>query len=214
LTDFEAFCGVRPVEETVVLLQDLGLDRFAAAFQRAGPARTIEALLRGRVDVASIVEACQASPRPEARWVVELTALHPDDPSVAVTLLLNHVQLLPGEALQLGPGNLHAYLGGAGVELMGASDNVVRAGLTAKPIDVDTLLEVMDATPLLDPVMSAARVYPLAATSIRLLRLSGPAERRAKTHELFVSLSGLTGYLAPGATLDVASGDTVFVATA
>jgi mannose-6-phosphate isomerase len=124
------------------------------------------------------------------------------------------VQLLPGEALQLGPGNLHAYLGGAGVELMGASDNVVRAGLTAKPIDVDTLLEVMDATPLLDPVMSAARVYPLAATSIRLLRLSGPAERRAKTHELFVSLSGLTGYLAPGAALDVASGDTVFVATA
>ena len=36
----------------------------------------------------------------------------------------------PGEAIQLGPGNLHAYLGGAGIELMGASDNVVRGGLT------------------------------------------------------------------------------------
>ena len=91
-----------------------------------------------------------------------------------MTLLLNFVQLDPGEALQLGPGNLHAYLGGAGVELMGASDNVVRAGLTNKPIDIDTLLEVMDPTPLMDPVVSEARVYPLADTSIRLLRLVGP----------------------------------------
>lgn len=213
LTDFEAFCGVRPPEETTVLLEELGLDRFAAAFSQTGPSRTIEALLRGRVDVHPIVDACRSSRRPEARWVVELARLHPGDPSVAVTLLLNHVQLMPGEAIQLGPGNLHAYLGGAGVELMGASDNVVRAGLTSKKVDVDTLLEVMDATPLLDPVMSAARVYPLAETSIRLLRLVGPAQRLAKTHELIVSLSGATGYLAPGATLDVADGDTVFVAT-
>jgi mannose-6-phosphate isomerase len=214
LTDFEALCGVRPIEETAVLLEDLGLQRFADAFGRAGPTSTIEALLRHRVDAAPIVEACRESRRPEARWVVELAALHPGDPSVAATLLLNYVHLLPGEALQLGPGNLHAYLAGAGIELMGASDNVVRAGLTSKPVDVDTLLEVMDATPLLDPVMSPARVYPLSGTSIRLLRLVGPAQRRAKTHELFVGSSGTTGYLAPGAALDVPAGDTVFVATA
>lgn len=214
LTEFEAFCGVRPVDETTALLDELGLGRFATAFQAAGVAGTIEALLRRRVDLAPIVEACSASDRDEARWATRLAQRYPDDPSVAVTLLLNYVRLEPGEAIQLAPGNLHSYLGGAGIELMGASDNVVRAGLTNKPVDVDTLLEVMDAGPLLDPVMSAARVYPLAETSIRLLRLAGPAERRAKTHELVIVLPSTTGYLAPGDRLEVHPGETAYVATA
>ena len=213
LTEFEAFCGVRPVDETTALLDELGLRRFAAAFESSGVAATIAALLRRKVDHGPIVEACATSRRPEARWAVELAERYPDDPSIAVTLLLNYVQLEPGEAIQLAPGNLHCYLGGAGVELMGASDNVVRAGLTSKPIDVDTLLEVMDPTPLFDPVMSATRVYPLAGTSIRLLRLVGPAERRAKTHELAIVVPGRVGYLAPGDRLDIASGETAFVAT-
>jgi mannose-6-phosphate isomerase len=97
---------------------------------------------------------------------------------------------------------------------MGASDNVVRAGLTTKAIDVDMVLDVMDPTPLLDPVMSAARVYPLAGTSIRLLRLLGPAERRAKTHELVILVPGRVGYLAPGEHLTIAVGETAYVATA
>jgi mannose-6-phosphate isomerase len=86
--------------------------------------------------------------------------------------------------------------------------------LTTKPIDVDTVLEVMDPTPLLDPVMSATRVYPLAGTSIRLLRLAGPAERRAKTHELVIVVPGRVGYLAPGDRLDIQTGETAYVATA
>ena len=213
LTEFEAFCGVRPVDETIALLEELGLRRFAAAFESSGVAATIAALLRRKVDVGPIVEACATSSRPESRWAVELAERYPDDPSVAVTLLLNYVQLEPGEAIQLAPGNLHCYLGGAGIELMGASDNVVRAGLTTKPIDVDTVLDVMDPTPLLDPVMSATRVYPLAGTSIRLLRLAGPAERRAKTHELVIVVPGRVGYLAPGDRLDIAAGETAYVAT-
>jgi mannose-6-phosphate isomerase len=213
LTDFEAFCGVRPSDETVALLDELGLQRFAAAFGAAGVRDTVAALLGGRVDPGPIVEACAASSRPEARWAVALDARCPGDPSVAVTLLLNYVRLEPGEAIQLAPGNLHCYLGGAGVELMGASDNVVRAGLTTKRIDVDAVLEVMDPTPLLDPVLSTARVYPLAGTSIRLLRLVGPAERRAKTHELVIVVPGRVGYLGPGEHLDIAPGETAYVAT-
>ena len=73
-------------------------------------------------------------------WVSRLAGATPAIPSVAATLLLNLVRLAPGEAIQLGPGNLHAYLDGAGIELMNASDNVVRGGLTVKPVDVDDLL--------------------------------------------------------------------------
>ena len=214
LTPFEAFCGVRSIDETVAMLEDIGLRRFAAAYENSGVAATIEALLRRKINIAPMLDACSTDSRPEARWATRLASLYPDDPSVIVALLLNYVQLEPGEAIQLGPGNLHAYLNGAGIELMGASDNVVRAGLTRKPVDVDTLLDVMDPTPLLDPVMSESTVYPLAGTTIRLLRLAGPAERRAKTHELVVTVPGRTGYLAPGERFDVAPGETVFIATA
>ena len=88
---------------------------------------------------------------PEAALVRSLAERYPGDASVAVTLLLNHVTLAPGEAIVLGPGNLHAYLHGAGIELMGASDNVVRGGLTTKPVDIDDLLAVVDPTPLSTP---------------------------------------------------------------
>ena len=70
---------------------------------------------------------------------------------MVVTLLMNRITLKPGEALHLTAGNLHAYLRGAGIELMGASDNVVRGGLTVKPVDVDELLRILDPTPLPGP---------------------------------------------------------------
>ncbi|WP_117000959.1 mannose-6-phosphate isomerase, class I [Desertimonas flava] len=213
LTPFEAFCGIRPIDETVALLDDIGQQRLAAAFEQSGVRDTIRAVLGGRVPIDPVVDSCRSSDRPECRWVIRLAKRYPGDPSVLVTLLLNYVQLEPGEAIQLGPGNLHAYLSGAGIELMGASDNVVRAGLTSKRVNVDLLLDVMDPTPLLDPVMSTARSYPLSGTSIRLLRLVGPTQRTASTHELVVTASGATGYLAPHDTLDVPAGDIAFVAT-
>ena len=36
---------------------------------------------------------------------------------------------------------------------MNASDNVVRGGLTTKPVDVADLLTIVDSDPLDDPVM-------------------------------------------------------------
>ncbi len=55
---------------------------------------------------------------------------YPDDAGVLVTLLLNHVVLAAGEAMFIAAGVIHAYTSGFGVEIMAASDNVLRAGLT------------------------------------------------------------------------------------
>ena len=74
-----------------------------------------------------------------------------------VALLLNHVRLAPGEAIWMPAGNLHAYLRGAGVEIMAASDNVLRGGLTPKRVDVDELLRVLRFEVLDDPVLPADR---------------------------------------------------------
>ncbi|MFQ5558573.1 MAG: mannose-6-phosphate isomerase, class I, partial [Acidimicrobiales bacterium] len=92
---------------------------------------------------------------PELNEVARLGASFPGDAGVVVALLMNLVELGPGEALFLGPGTLHAYLRGTGVEVMANSDNVVRGGLTSKPVDATTLLEIVDPTPggpeVLDP---------------------------------------------------------------
>jgi mannose-6-phosphate isomerase len=212
LTEFEAFCGVRPVDATLTLLAEVGAIELADTLRDVEPRGALAALYHGGIHVESIVDRCRASGRPEAWWVTRLAARYPGDPSVAATLLLNLVRLQPGQAIQLGPGTLHAYLGGAGIELMGASDNVVRGGLTAKPVDVDDLLAVLDASPLAEPKLPVASEYPLAGTSIQLLRLEGPTTHDATGHELVVTSDGVTGYLPPGDRLEVAPGTTAYVA--
>lgn len=76
--------------------------------------------------------------------LLQVSAAFPADPGIFVTLLLNQVRLQPGESIYLPAGNLHAYLHGVGVELMGNSDNVLRGGLTSKHLDVEELLRVTD----------------------------------------------------------------------
>lgn len=92
------------------------------------------------------------------------TEAFPGDPGVVVTLLLNRLDLSPGEALFLPAGNLHAYLRGVGVEVMASSDNVLRGGLTAKHIDIDELLTVTECAVLPIPV---CQPVSLDAGSIR-----------------------------------------------
>ncbi|GFJ91503.1 hypothetical protein Prum_051450 [Phytohabitans rumicis] len=81
-----------------------------------------------------------------------------------VALLLNHVTLAPGEAIWMPAGNLHAYLDGTGVEIMAASDNVLRGGLTPKHVDVPELLRVLRFEALDDPVVPAQAVAPGVVT--------------------------------------------------
>lgn len=68
---------------------------------------------------------------------------HPGDPGVLVALCMNMVHLRPGHTLHTPARQLHAYLSGTAVEVMGCSDNVLRAGLTHKHVDVPELLAVM-----------------------------------------------------------------------
>src|SRR5690606_3952458 len=114
---------------------------------------TVEGLYRGQIELSSTLAAIANSQRDRRRWLSILEERYPSDASVVVALLLNHVRLRPGEAIFLGPGKLHAYLHGAGVEVMGSSDNVVRGGLTSKHVDVDALLDLLDVTPIGDPIL-------------------------------------------------------------
>jgi mannose-6-phosphate isomerase len=161
LTPFEALCGFRSPEASADALEGLGLPRLAPviAALRTGPEglrEAVRALLTWPVeDRPALVGAVR-----EPAYAAELAAHYPGDPGVLVALLLNHVRLEPGEAIWMPAGNLHAYLKGAGVEIMAASDNVLRGGLTPKRVDVEELLRVLRFEVLDDPILSGTEVAP------------------------------------------------------
>lgn len=87
---------------------------------------------------------------------------YPDDPGVLVTLLLNHVVLAAGEAMFIEAGVMHAYTSGFGVEIMAASDNVLRAGLTPKHVDIAELLDITNFTPIPPPRWAGRHLVDIA----------------------------------------------------
>ncbi|VVC88496.1 unnamed protein product [Leptidea sinapis] len=75
-----------------------------------------------------------------------LHADFPEDVGCWSIYFMNYLLLRPGQAIFLKPNLPHAYLSGDCVECMACSDNVVRAGLTPKHIDVPVLLNMLDYT--------------------------------------------------------------------
>ena len=176
---FEALSGLRDLGTTRHLVASLGTShgvsslaaRLAGDDAATALRETIAWLLSGEAsepvaDVIAAAVTASADPRAEFAGDLAVTrrlaAAYPGDPGVAVALLMNHVVLERGEALFNRAGSLHAYLDGLGVEVMSASDNVLRGGLTPKHVDVPELLRVLDATPaapaVLRPVPIADRV--------------------------------------------------------
>ncbi|MEV4770038.1 mannose-6-phosphate isomerase, class I [Micromonospora humida] len=168
LTPFDALCGFRDPQVSATALAGFGVPELSpvVAALRAGPAGLREAvrvlLSWPAADRAGLVEAVRAADAggPDAELARDLATRYPADPGVLVALLLHHVRLTPGEAIWMPAGNLHAYLSGTGVEIMAASDNVLRGGLTPKHVDVDELLRVLRFEVLDEPVLVARPVTP------------------------------------------------------
>jgi mannose-6-phosphate isomerase len=196
LTPFDALCGFRSVEGTLVLFDLLAspqleqlIEPLRASPDARGLARTFETLMtlpdsRRAATVDAAVQACRTLSakvggafQEEARWAVRLAELYPGDPGVVGALLLNLLRLQPGEAIFLPAGNLHAYLNGVGVEIMANSDNVLRGGCTPKHVDVPELLRVLDFRPGPVTPLRASRaedgeeVFEAPAPEFRLSRV-------------------------------------------
>jgi mannose-6-phosphate isomerase len=155
--------------------------------------------------------------------ITRIAADHPGDLGIVASLLLQHAVIEPGQAIFLPAGGLHAYLRGTGIELLANSDNVVRAGLTSKHIDVPELLKLTDpavAVPLIAPrdLGNGIAVYDSPAPEFRLYRASVDASRVALPGDgprLVLCVDG-TLFLrdAAGATLKVGRGESCFLSAA
>ena len=162
---FTALAGIRDLDDTRRLLAILGTGgealsaRLSGADAAASVRDTIEWLLAGDSAeviaqiVAAAVEASSPEFAGELDLIRRLAVDFPGDRGIGVALLMNLVVLRRGEGLFVPAGVLHAYQAGLGVEIMAASDNVLRGGLTPKHVDVGELVRVLDPTPGPVPVL-------------------------------------------------------------
>jgi mannose-6-phosphate isomerase len=187
LSAFEALCGFRPRAEILeiflafsesearfgelaaLLATDASLEEiFSELLEDSALAGRFASSVAG-LDIDSISEQARA-------LVVDLLGKYPGETGALVSLLLNFIQLAPGEAIYLPAGNLHAYLSGLGLEVMAASDNVIRGGLTSKHIDKAELRKITDFSELAEPKVSPKKLaeglvdYPVAASEFRVYR--------------------------------------------
>ena len=77
LTEFEALCGVRPVDATLALLREIGADHLADIVAAIGPGAAMRGLYCGEIDPRPSVTACATSERAEAEWVRRLDTRYP-----------------------------------------------------------------------------------------------------------------------------------------
>lgn len=150
LTPFLAMNAFREFNDIAALMQPVADAHPAIGqFLQTPDAGTLSALFAGLLNMQgeekaralAILNAALESQRGEPWDTIRFIAtFYPDDSGLFSPLLLNVVKLNPGEAMFLFAETPHAYLQGVALEVMANSDNVLRAGLTPKYIDIPELV--------------------------------------------------------------------------
>lgn len=192
LTPFWALKGLRKIEDMMALMDRISVSDFKEDIlnlqshpDQKGWKEFLATLMtmeqKKQAKIVTKVIAYSEKYRdadPAFEWMIKLNQEYPDDITVLSPMFLNLVRLEPGNAMYIPAGELHAYLEGAGIELMANSDNVLRGGLTPKHIDVDELLKILnftyDKVDILRPVGhdNNEEVYPTAAEEFLLSVIS------------------------------------------
>ena len=241
LTRFQAVAGFRAPRRAVEVLAGLDspLARRMRRTLRLNPTRygirqvfsdVVSAATRPspqEIDalVTEIAARFEAGTSPSLRVdsnVVKMAGTFPGDPGIAAALLLNPVTLQPGEALFVPAGSVHAYISGLGVEVMASSDNVLRAGLSAKHIDVPEMLACVDyvAAPPVRPapeyLSRATRAYYAPVDDFELMvttvvAADGRLPVPGRGPRILLAVEGAMTLVTQADSQTLAQGEAVFV---
>ncbi|MEC8974725.1 MAG: mannose-6-phosphate isomerase, class I [Actinomycetota bacterium] len=206
LTSFEARFGFRTPDESLSILSQIShpnLDDFTIQLGHNGAdserlRQVVEWLLaQPPENVESLIQAVaeNSGQLSELKSFAQLAGAYPNDPAVMISLLLNHVELRQGDALYVPPGTAHSYLSGCAVEVTSNSDNVIRAGLTTKPVNPDAFCSIVGFSPIDPKIQSASipeAVYDSygAGFSLSRLELDGEWTTKLDGPEILISTDG------------------------
>lgn len=229
VTEFEAFVGMRTFDDVCRVVASLGLSHLsslvAAASGSADPLKTLLASvlhadqsLAGEL-VAEVVAGCgRRRDLAACDAIVRVSEQFPGDIGLVVLLLMEHRLLQPGEYAFIDAGVLHSYVRGLAVELLANSDNVVRAGLTPKAVNVGELVEIVDtaAELVVERPNDDGRisVFPSDAPHFRLHRICSGGDYvdvEACGPRIVLSLNGSTTVECQSGSLTLQPGGACFI---
>ncbi len=239
LSPFRLLCGFRNPKEIARRSQALGLPALIqAASGQDAPREELRALFSAYLSLpphgaAALLTATAARLGPlaesDATFALcrDLCQQFPGDLGALAPLFLNLLELAPGQTIFTGPGILHAYLHGAGIEVMTSSDNVLRGGLTDKHRDIPELLAIASFAPsrpeVLRPQIPAPGVacYAAPAGDFALTHIHLEPDRTyfgdpgEGVQILFCYRGeGVITHLATGSALPLRGGDSVLLPAA
>lgn len=156
LTPFQAMNGFRELREIVSLLQPVsGANPHIAEFLTHPDVEHLRTLFASLLSLEGEAKSLALGVLKSALnnqkgqpWdtIRSISEFYPEDSGLFSPLLLNVITLKPGEGMFLYAETPHAYLNGVALEVMANSDNVLRAGLTPKYIDIAELLDNLKFT--------------------------------------------------------------------
>ncbi|HDI3253112.1 TPA: mannose-6-phosphate isomerase, class I [Vibrio cholerae] len=186
LTEYQAMNGFRANQEILNYFIELSIDEIQPlvdAFQ-SNPTEqglrdffsgllSLQGEIKNRALEVLITQAKQID-LPLFQLIVELEKHYPNDIGLFAPLMLNVITLQPGEAMFLDAETPHAYLHGTGLEIMANSDNVLRAGLTPKYMDIDELVactqfkhKPLEQLRLKSEVIEGCEQYPIPVADFK-----------------------------------------------
>lgn len=144
ISEMWALAGFRSSGKTRDFCEQAGLTALVDELETSSSGEVFMRLLKGEIqfDTHQLLSALSVEIA-ENRWVKRLAELYPEDAAILAPFFMNLICLKPGQALSVKAGMVHAYLAGFGVEVMGASDNVLRSGLTRKRMNMRELERIV-----------------------------------------------------------------------
>lgn len=219
LERFEVFAGWREPTECVSFLRAL-----QSAVEDFDPSAAIAAIVSG--DFPAAIPALLASnsiaaisalgpaaqfiglPPAEVDAYLLVSSDYPKDPGALLTPLLSFRVLEAGQALFVPAGIPHSYVRGIGIEVMTSSDNVIRLGLTSKPVFLAHALEALD--PETQPQFISASIgdhlNPAGAPFRAQLVREGAEELASGAYRIVLSIEGTATVTCMGQEISLSPG--------
>lgn len=238
LTFYKAMNGFRPIEHIVCLFNELALDEIkheVAQLEKEPSSESLEKffssimtlngerkeIVLAQLDVACRKPAMLAMTREAMQYSQEFKKYYDGDIGLLAPFVLNTVELAPGEAMFLFAETPHAYVQGTALEIMASSDNVLRAGLTSKHMDIPELLDNVMFTSIapedlkMSPVLKKGRLQysiPVDDFGFDILYAEEfKQEQYVRSAEILFCVDSNVIVESQGKSIELSPGESVFV---
>ncbi|MFS1873857.1 mannose-6-phosphate isomerase, class I [Enterovibrio norvegicus] len=234
LTPYTAMNGFRDYSDILAFFHELNIDVLSALVanldanqNEQGLSAFFEALLslEGEQKDTAVAELLAFATENQSdelfALLLTLSEQYPGDIGLFSPLILNTLTLVPGEAMFLDACTPHAYIKGTGLEIMANSDNVLRAGLTPKHMDVQELTACTRCVPMAKDVIRLApekvgnaEHYPIPVPDFKFSVYNTTAKEPLQTNSAEILLAvdaTLTVEDAEGNSVTLEKGESVFI---